>query len=119
MAREFSKAFYKSAAWQSCRASYIRSKGGLCEDCLQRGIITTGAEVHHIVELTPDNIGNPAVTLAWSNLRLLCHDCHMKRHAGAQQKRYRVDQITGAVVMDPPPGLTRAAYTREIGRAHV
>ena len=53
MAREFSRAFYKSSAWQSCRASYIRSKGGLCEDCLQRGLITPGAEVHHIVELTP------------------------------------------------------------------
>ena len=105
MAREFSRAFYHSSAWQSCRASYIRSKGGLCEDCLQRGEITPGAEVHHLVELTPDNIGNPAVTLSWDNLRLLCHNCHTKRHAQSTGKRYRVDQATGAVVTEAPlPG---------------
>lgn len=102
MAREFSRAFYKTSAWRSCRESYLRSKGGLCEDCLQRGIITPGAEVHHVVELTPDNIGNPAVTLSWDNLRLLCHDCHAKRHAGSTAKRYKIDQATGAVVTEPP-----------------
>ena len=102
MAREFSRAFYKSSAWQSCRASYIRSKGGLCEDCLQRGLITPGAEVHHIVELTPDNIGNPAVTLSWGTLRLLCHNCHTKRHARSTGRRYSIDQQTGAVVTEAP-----------------
>ena len=134
MARDFSRAFYKSSAWRSCRDSYQRSKGGLCEDCLQRGIITPGAEVHHIVELTPDNIGNPAVTLSWDNLRLLCHACHMKRHAGDGAKRYRIDQATGAVVTEPPylpkmeeydgtevgsskrPGGGRTCFWKEIGR---
>lgn len=97
MAREFSKAFYKSAAWKSCRESYYRSKGGLCEDCLERGIITSGAEVHHVQELTPDNIMDPNITLSWDNLRLLCHDCHAKRHA-KHEKRYKIDKNTGAVV---------------------
>lgn len=99
MAKEFSRSFYKSAAWQACRSSYWRQKGGLCEDCLERGIITTGAEVHHVIELTPDNIGNPAVTLNHANLRLLCHDCHMRRHKSATAKRYKIDQVTGAVVV--------------------
>lgn len=102
MAQDFSRAFYKSSAWRMCRDSYLRSKGGLCEDCLKRGIVTSGAEVHHIEELTPDNIGNPAVTLNWSNLRLLCHACHMKRHAGSKEKRYRIDPATGDVTVDPP-----------------
>lgn len=95
MAQDFSRAFYNSAAWKSCRDSYRRSKGGLCEDCLQRGIIRSGAEVHHIEELTPDNIGNPNVTLNWKNLRLLCKDCHAKRHGSA--KRYKIDFVTGVV----------------------
>ena len=34
-----------------------------------------------MTELTPDNINDPAVSLSWSNLRLLCRDCHAKRHA--------------------------------------
>lgn len=95
MARDFSRAFYHSAAWKTCRDSYWRKKGGLCEDCLKQGKITDGQEVHHIIELTPDNIGNPAITLSHANLALLCHDCHMKRHA--QEKRYVVDQATGRV----------------------
>lgn len=98
MAKDFSRAFYKSAAWQQCRASYWRSRGGLCEDCLKEGRITPGKEVHHIEELTPDNIGNPAVTLNHANLVLLCHDCHGKRHR-QPSRRYVVDQMTGAVVI--------------------
>ena len=101
MAREFSRGFYKSAAWKACRDSYWRQKGGLCEDCLERGQITPGEEVHHVEELTPDNIGNPAVTLNHGNLRLLCHNCHMRRHSSSD-KRYAVDQDTGAVVALPP-----------------
>lgn len=101
MAREFSRGFYKTAAWKTCRDSYWRQKGGLCEDCLERGIITPGEEVHHLEELTPDNIGNPAVTLNYDNLRLLCHNCHMRRHA-TSERRYSVDQATGAVDAIPP-----------------
>lgn len=97
MARDFSRAFYKSAAWKTCRDSYWRKAGGLCEDCLRKGRITEGQEVHHIEELTPDNIGNPAITLNFDNLVLLCHECHMIRHGTASEKRYTVDQVTGAV----------------------
>lgn len=96
MAQEFSRAFYNSAAWKSTREAFRRSKGGLCEDCLKKGIITAGAEVHHIQPLTPDNIGNPNVTLSWQNLTLLCKDCHAARHA-KEPKRYVIDFMTGAV----------------------
>ena len=87
--RDFAKAFYKSRAWQECRAGYAASVGGLCEDCLDRGLYRPGEIVHHMIELTPDNINDPAVSLSWSNLRLLCRDCHAKRHGA--RRRYRVD----------------------------
>lgn len=51
--------------------------------------------MHHVIPLTVDNIGDPKITLSWSNLRLLCKDCHAKRHA--ERKRYRIDFTTGAV----------------------
>ncbi len=35
-------------------------------------------EVHHIVELTPDNINDINVSLNPDNLLSLCHDCHTK-----------------------------------------
>lgn len=104
MAKEFSRAFYHSAAWQSCRSSYIRKAGGLCEDCLERGEITPGVEVHHVIELTLDNIGDPRIALNHDNLRLLCHDCHSKRHHGEREpRRYIVDQATGNVISPPGP----------------
>ena len=70
MAKDWAKAFYKSAAWQDCRSAYIQSVFGLCERC---GV--PGAEVHHIIYLTPDNINDPYIALSWDNLELLCHEC--------------------------------------------
>lgn len=42
-------------------------------------------------ELTPENIGDPAVSLAWDNLELLCRDCHGKAHGN--ERRYKVDEM--------------------------
>lgn len=80
MAQEFSKAFYKSAAWLKCREAYIKSVGGLCEDCLAKGIYTPGVVVHHIIPLTPENITDPSIALSLDNLRLVCQDCHAAEH---------------------------------------
>ena len=80
MAREFSKTFYKSKAWKETREYiYIRDKG-LCQDCLARGIVNPGKEVHHKTFLTPDNINDTSITLGADNLILLCKECHYKRH---------------------------------------
>lgn len=79
MAKPFAKKFYKSKAWQRCRASYITSAFGLCERCGGAGLI-----VHHKILLTPENINNPEVTLSWENLELLCLDCHNREHGNAE-----------------------------------
>lgn len=89
--KEFAASFYKSKAWQHCRSAYAKSVGGLCEQCLKRGMVRPGDIVHHKVKLTPDNINDPAVTLAWNNLELLCRDCHAKAHGTA--RRYKVDEM--------------------------
>ena len=74
--KAFAKQFYRSKDWRACRAAYIarrlRIDGGLCEECRdQQGYI-----VHHLVALTPENIGNPAVALNHSLLAYVCKDCH-------------------------------------------
>lgn len=107
MAREFARSFYNSGAWHACRDTYKRQAGGLCEECLKRGVITPGVEVHHIKPVTPFNIGNPEITLNPDNLQLLCRDCHMDKHREMQdetragrkrrQGRYEVDPLTGRV----------------------
>lgn len=81
--------FYNTTTWQNCRASYIKSVGGLCEMCYQNGIIKHGDTVHHKIHVTPSNVNDPSITLNFDNLILLCRDCHAAVHRSA--KRYRVD----------------------------
>ena len=90
-------AFYNTVMWQKCRAAYKKSKGGLCERCLERGIISPGEFVHHKIYLTPENIKEPAITLNPDNLELLCRDCHAEEHKRKAKKRYRIT-ATGEVI---------------------
>lgn len=91
MAKEFAKAFYQTDAWKKCRESFAASRGWLCEDCIEQGVYTPGKVVHHIKPITPDNINDPNITLAWTNLRLVCQDCHAKEHKQGCTKRYFFD----------------------------
>lgn len=94
---KYAEKFYKSKAWQSCRASYIKSVGGLCERCLAQGRVSPAEIAHHRVRITPQNISDPSVTLNWGNLEALCWACHEQEHKG-RRKRYTVDvagRVTG------------------------
>lgn len=84
-------AFYESAAWEKCRRAFRKSRGGLCELCRERGVITPGKIVHHRQHLTAENISDPQITLGWANLQLLCIDCHNDVHAGKAPLRYAFD----------------------------
>lgn len=79
MAKEYAKKFYNSKAWQDCRGSYISKVHGLCEHCKD---ITPGYIVDHIEEITPDNIGDPEITLNHENLQYLCLPCHNTKTFG-------------------------------------
>lgn len=79
MAQDWARSFYKSRAWQRCRASFIATRqtvdGGLCEHCQDKH----GYIVDHIEELTPVTIQDPSVALSHDNLQFLCLDCHNKK----------------------------------------
>lgn len=74
--KKFAERFYKSAAWQKCRAAYIAERraidGGLCEECRT----SPGYIVHHKILLTPKNIDNPSITLNHKKLKFVCKACH-------------------------------------------
>lgn len=80
MAREFSRAFYKSKEWKKAREYIFKQYNGICQDCLDKGTLTPGKEVHHIIHLDEININIPAIALGADNLILLCKECHHKRH---------------------------------------
>ena len=86
--------FYTSWKWRTCRTSFAKSKGNLCERCLKRGIIEAGSkdrplEVHHKIPLTPDNVTDPKVALNWENLELLCKSCHDEERE-RREKRWKI-----------------------------
>lgn len=107
MARDFAKAFYGSKAWKKTRAAYRKAAGGLCERCFSKGIITPGEIVHHKIEITPDNINDPTITLSFNNLELVCRECHTEEHediyAIHKKQRYYVDKSghVRAVIASP------------------
>lgn len=89
--KPYAESFYKSIAWQNCRNAYMKKVGGLCEDCLKENKITPAEEVHHLVPISPSNISDPNITLAWTNLVALCREHHRRRH-GEKERRYTIDE---------------------------
>jgi 5-methylcytosine-specific restriction endonuclease McrA len=73
MAKAWAKSFYNSKSWKCVRDQVIRRDHYGCRNCYQRA-----EEVHHVTELTPDNIHDNTIALNPSNLISLCRDCHMK-----------------------------------------
>lgn len=102
MARDFAKPFYDSERWRICRAAYIKSKSGLCERCLARGVMTAGVIVHHKKHISPDNIHDPSITLNFNNLILLCRDCHAEMHKTDVQTTYIFDAAGNVIETYPP-----------------
>lgn len=101
MAKEFAYKFYHSKAWRDCRRSFIDSRilvdGGMCQcgtNCGQLGYI-----VDHIVELTPDNIDDPMISLNHENLQYLSLQCHNTKtfKKGKNKPRYKI--VDGQVIL--------------------
>jgi len=91
--KPWAETFYNSPAWKRTRYAYSKSVAHLCERCGEPGVI-----VHHKVPLTPENVHDPSVTLDWSNLMLLCRDCHAAVHK--PEKRYKVDELGRVITWD-------------------
>ena len=88
--KEFAEKFYKSQAWQNCRDAYMKKVNGLCEKCLELGLITPAEEVHHKIVLNPQNINDPNITLSFNNLIALCREHHRREHS-KYKPRYFID----------------------------
>ena len=78
MAKEWAKPFYKSGPWRRLRKEILHRDLFTCEECGARA-----TEVHHEIELTPDNIHDPNIALNPALLHSLCGDCHKAITKGA------------------------------------
>ena len=87
--------FYTSTFWKKRRREILDEHGGLCQLCLEKGLIEPAVHVHHRISLTSDNLNDPRITLDSSNLMALCETCHAEQH---RKKRWRVDEM-GHVIL--------------------
>lgn len=98
MALDYSKPFYNSKKWKDLRLYVCESRHWTCEECGDYG-----DQVHHIIEITPNNINDPDVTLNENNLQLLCEECHngKRRICTDIEDGLRFDEF-GNLVKYPP-----------------
>ena len=96
--KEYAESFYKSKQWQSTRAAYLKSVGGLCERCLRNGRYKAAVIVHHKKHIDPQTIRDPRITLCWDNLEAVCRECHAELHDG-RPKRYKVDELGRVTIL--------------------
>lgn len=99
MAQTWAKAFYNSASWKYTRKAVLKRD---CFSCAWCG--TRAEEVHHIKELTAENINDINITLNPDNLISLCGECHKKVTKGSVdcKQDYYFDE-NGQLVRHIPP----------------
>lgn len=86
--KDYAEKFYKSDKWKNCRKAFIATlKNKTCPRCNER----KGKIVHHKIEITPENIDDPLITLNFDNLEYICQKCHTQEHL--RDKSTREDVI--------------------------
>ena len=103
------ESFYRSKEWEAFRAGIIAQRvdpstgSTLCSHCgkpiVRRGDII----LHHIEELTPENVLLPEKSLSPENVEIVCLDCHNREHkrfgyhhGGTNRARREVVVVCGA-----------------------
>ena len=71
--------FYHWPVWRRLRRLALQRDRYLCQDCLEKGVIRTATEVHHVAPVDE----RPELALELDNLRSLCWECHERtKHRG-------------------------------------
>ena len=107
MAKDWSKPFYNSRVWKAQRETVLKRDKYICTE---PGCHRHAEEVHHIKELTEENVGDPKISLDMNNLRSLCGDCHkritkqMKQKSSAILEDIIFDENGYPIRANNPPG---------------
>jgi hypothetical protein len=72
--------FYTSRAWRDLSYALKIKAGGKCNKCGE--VFTEFSQLigHHTIELTEDNVGNPAIALNPELIEIICFSCHNVEH---------------------------------------
>lgn len=99
------KSFYASEAWGRLRLALIAERGAICQKC---GRVTSDLQGHHIIELTPENVGDAMVALNPANILLLCRDCHDTVH-----HRFGHEPEHGVFLVFGPPLSGKTTFVQQ------
>jgi len=77
MPKDWAKSFYNSGVWKTVRRQALSRDHYTCTHCYRRA-----EHVHHIIELSPDNLHDYTISLNPDNLQSLCMLCHDKETKG-------------------------------------
>lgn len=105
------KQFYDSKAWINFRRIIIADRTNICEQCRKEIYEAKDIIIHHIEELTLDNVNDVNISLNPENVLLVCFDCHNKMHErfGYGNKR-KYDR--GIYLVYGPPCSGKTTYVR-------
>ena len=83
------RSFLGSEAWQKFRMLIINQRGLKCEHCGKLVAKASELTLHHIIELTPENVCDANISLNPDNVMVLHLDCHNRIHTrfGYQPER--------------------------------
>ena len=72
---------YNTQQWKKLRLAYLMEHP-LCEQCLEKGIVTPATQVHHIWEISNGKNIEEMKGIAYDpkNLQSLCETCHRQEH---------------------------------------
>lgn len=73
---DFKKKLYNSTKWQKIRKQVLQRDFYICQICGQ----VNSNIVHHIKELTKDNIADSSIATNKENLITVCNQCHDEIH---------------------------------------
>ena len=81
--RKVKNPFYHSTEWRKFRKMYIQMHP-LCEQCLKKGITTSGTVVDHIIPINRIDAydtqnGKYGEPLSFANVQTLCESCHARK----------------------------------------
>jgi hypothetical protein len=103
------KSFYASGEWQAFRAVIIAERDPICQECGKIIANPLDCHVHHIKELTPENVNDVMISLNPENVLVVCHDCHDKEH-----HRFGHQQLErGVYIIYGPPLAGKKTFVRQ------
>ena len=102
------QSFYGGEMWQKFRMLIINQRGLKCEYCGELVARASDLTLHHIKELTPENVHDTSISLNPDNVMVVHFNCHNHIH-----NRFGYQSERGVYIVFGPPLSGKKTYVKE------